>query len=63
MSNYIDKELVRKSLKDLAVAEPDFVTALLAEIDNDLKKAKQKRLNQIIDEDFEEYKEVFKTLA
>lgn len=63
MSNYIDKELVRKSLKDLAIAEPDFVTALLAEIDNDLKKAKQKRLNQIIDEDFEEYKEVFKALA
>lgn len=63
MSNYIDKELLRKSLKDLVVIEPEFVSALLSEIDNDLKNRHKQRLSEIVDEDFKEYGDVFKALA
>ena len=59
----INKEQLSKSLKELAVTEPDFVKALLLEIANDLKRMKRHRLEEIVNEDFAEYEAVFKALA
>ncbi len=63
MTAIIDKQLLRKSLFDLAKKEPDFVRELISEIDTDLKKSKRQRLEEIINEDFKEYGDVFKALA
>lgn len=63
MTAIIDKETLRHSLKQLAINEPDFVSSLIKEIEEDWKEAKTKKLKQIIKEDFEEYAEVFKALA
>lgn len=63
MTAVLDKELIRKSLIDLAMVEPEFVSALISEVDANLKKSKKQRLKEIIKEDFEEYGEVFKALA
>jgi hypothetical protein len=63
MTAVLDKELIRKSLIDLAMVEPEFVSALISEVDANLKKSKKQRLTEIIKEDFEEYGEVFKALA
>jgi hypothetical protein len=60
MEVILDKAVLRESLKEWVVKEPDFVDKLISEINNDLKKH---RLQQIIKEDFEEYHEVFKALA
>ncbi|WP_305952971.1 hypothetical protein [Emticicia oligotrophica] len=63
MTAILDKELIRKSLIDLTLTEPEFVSALIAEVDANLKKTKKQRLAENIKEDFEEYGEVFKALA
>jgi hypothetical protein len=63
MKAILDKELIRKSLIDLAMVEPEFVSALILEVDANLKKSKKQRLTEIIKEDFEEYGEVFNALA
>jgi inorganic pyrophosphatase/exopolyphosphatase len=63
MTAIIDKQLLRKSLIDLAKTEPDFIRELISEIDTDLKKSKRQRLEEIINEDFKEYEDVFKALA
>lgn len=63
MTAVLDKEFIRKSLIDLAMVEPEFVSALILEVDANLKKSKKQRLTEIIKEDFEEYGEVFKALA
>jgi hypothetical protein len=63
MTAIIDKELLRKSLIDLAETEPDFVKELFLEINTDLQKSKRKRLEEIVNEDFNEYADVFKALA
>ncbi|RYF78096.1 MAG: hypothetical protein EOO39_02350 [Cytophagaceae bacterium] len=58
-----DKELIRNSLKEMAVNEPDFVSTLLTELSELLQHAKKERLAKIIDEDFAEYEAVFRALA
>lgn len=63
MTTVADKERIRKSLKSLVLEEPNFINDLVSELSEDLKKSKQNRLERIINEDFEEYKEVFKALA
>ena len=63
MDVVIDKDQLSKSLKQLAVTEPDFVKALLLDVANDLKRMKQQRLEQIVNEDFAEYEAVFRALA
>lgn len=40
MTAILDKELIRKSLIDLAMIEPEFVSALISEVDANLKKSK-----------------------
>jgi hypothetical protein len=63
MDATINKEQLTKSLKQLAIDEPDFVKTLLREITEELKHAKRQRLEQIVNEDFAEYEEVFRALA
>ena len=63
MSTNIDKTLLKESLKELIILEPNFVSELIEELTNDLKMNKKKLLDQIITEDFIEYSEVFKALA
>jgi hypothetical protein len=63
MTAVLDKDLIRKSLIDLAIVEPEIVSALILEVDANLKKSKKQRLAEIVNEDFEEYGEVFKALA
>jgi hypothetical protein len=63
MTAIIDKQLLRKSLIDLVATELYFVRELITEIDFDLKKSKRQCLEEIINEDFNEYGEVFKALA
>lgn len=63
MTTVLDREKIRKSLKNLVLEEPNFMNELISELSEDLKNAKKNRLEQIIREDFEEYDEVFKALA
>lgn len=63
MEAILDKEQISKSLKELAVSEPDFVKHLLLEVANELKQTKRQRLEGIINEDFNEYEAVFRALA
>jgi hypothetical protein len=63
MTAVIDKEMIKKSLKDLVRTEPDFVSELLLEVSADLKISKNQRLAEIVKEDFKEYDEVFRALA
>jgi hypothetical protein len=63
MTSVLDKSMIEKALKELAVQEPDYVSNLFKQIEGDLKIAKKKQLEAIVKEDFEEYGEVFKALA
>ncbi len=63
MTTVADREIIRKSLKGLVLEEPNFISDLVSELSDDLKRSKRNRLEQIINEDFEEHKEVFKALA
>lgn len=56
----IEKAALKEALKELIVEEPSFVEDLLEELATDLKK---RRLEEIINEDFREYDDVFKKLA
>ena len=60
MANIIDKELLKQSLKELMVSDPNYVSELIIELSNELKK---KELEKIVADNFKEYDEVFKALA
>lgn len=60
MANILDKELVKQSLKELIVSDPNYVSELIQELSNELKK---KELEKIVADNFREYEEVFKALA
>ncbi len=63
MSTVLDKEVLKKSLVELAEKEPDYVQKLISEIDENLKTARRKRFEAIVKEDFEKYDDVFRALA
>lgn len=63
MTAVLDKSMIEKSLKALAIQEPEYVSDLIKQLEEELKIAKKKRLKEIVKEDFEEYGEVFKALA
>lgn len=63
MAAILDKSMIEKSLKALAIQEPEYVSDLIKQLEEELKIAKKKRLEEIVKEDFEEYGEVFKALA
>jgi spore germination protein GerM len=63
MTAVLDKNMIEKALKELAIQEPEYVSDLIRQLGEELKIAKRKRLEEIVKEDFEEYGEVFKALA
>jgi len=63
MTNVVDKELLKKTLKELVIHEPNFVKSLVTELNEDLTKSKKERLKNIVNEDFTEYQGVFEALA
>jgi spore coat polysaccharide biosynthesis protein SpsF (cytidylyltransferase family) len=63
MTVVLDKSMIEKALKELAIQEPEYVSDLIKQLGEELKIAKRKRLEEIVKEDFEEYDEVFKALA
>jgi predicted metallopeptidase len=63
MTAVVNKDSIRKLLKDLVIEEPLFVAELMSELDSDLKNSKKIKLAAIVKEVFEEYGEVFKALA
>jgi hypothetical protein len=63
MTTVLDRETLKKSLISLAKDEPDYVRELISEIEIDLKKSKRQHLEEIVNEDFKEYGDVFKALA
>ena len=63
MTAIVDKETLRHSLKEFAINEPDFVNSLIKEIEADWKKEDDKKFEEILKKNFEEYAEVFKALA
>ena len=63
MTTVLDKVSLKKSLKELVINEPEYVNELIHELGDDLKKLKKQRLEEIIQEDFNEYAEVFNALA
>ncbi|MBO0937318.1 hypothetical protein J2I47_12245 [Fibrella sp. HMF5335] len=63
MEAIVDKELIRKSLKEMAVSEPEFVSTLMAEVADVLKETKRQKLERIVAQDFAEYETVFRKLA
>ncbi len=63
MTTTLDKSMIERTLRELAIQEPDYVSNLFKQIEEELKIAKKKKLEAIVKEDFEEYGEVFKALA
>lgn len=63
MEATVDKELIRKLVKEMAITEPAFVNALMGEVADLLKETKRQRFVLIVDEDFTEYEAVFRRLA
>ncbi len=63
MEAIIDKELIRKSVKEMAVSEPEFIRALMTEVAEVLEETKRQKLERIVKEDFAEYEDVFRKLA
>ena len=63
MEATIDKENIRKIIKEMAVSEPAFINELMAEVTNLLKETKRQQLERIVNEDFAEYEAVFRKLA
>ena len=63
MTAVLNKDNIRKFLKELVIDEPLFISELISEIDADLKNSKKQRLADIVKEDFKEYDEVFRALA
>jgi hypothetical protein len=63
MTTVLDRETLKKNLMNLAKDEPDYVRELISEIEMDWKKSKKQHLEEIVNEDFKEYGDVFRKLA
>ena len=70
MTATIDEKTFKKVLYELMIEQPDYFKNLLRQIINektqavsDEKTERQKRLEQIIENNFAEYDDVFKALA
>ena len=60
MTQVIDKEALKEALLKLAKEEPTFFKDLVRDAE---KQTVNEKLKKIVEEDFEEYDEVFKALA
>ncbi len=65
-----DRENLKAALRELVQEEPDFLLELLekvakekAELNNNQKVERKKRIEALVRKDFDKYAEVFKALA
>jgi hypothetical protein len=63
MTTVAEREELKKIILELVETEPNFVESLLHDAGEKLRLAKKSKLEQIVNEDFKEYQEVFKALA
>ncbi|GGD67563.1 hypothetical protein GCM10011514_34550 [Emticicia aquatilis] len=63
MSAILDKELIRKSLKDLVTEDTNFVNELIIELKDDLRNVENQLFEETISNIFNRYEQTFKSLA
>jgi energy-converting hydrogenase A subunit M len=63
MTTVLDKENLKSYLKIMVENEPAFMYDLMEEIKIDLQAIRKKQIEEIVNEDFKEYHDVFKALA
>ena len=63
MTSVAEREELKKVILKLVETEPNFVEDLIIDASEKLRLAKKAKLEQIVNEDFKEYNEVFKALA
>ena len=63
MTTVAEREELKKVILKMVETEPNFVEDLIIDASEKLRLAKKAKLEQIVNEDFKEYDEVFKALA
>ncbi|MER0440281.1 hypothetical protein [Emticicia sp. W12TSBA100-4] len=63
MTAILDKDSIRKLLKDLVIEDPNFVTELIIELKDDLRVAENQKIEESISKIFNRYEQTFKSLA
>ena len=63
MTTLAEREELKKAILELIETEPGFVESLITDANEKLHLAKKAKLEQIVNEDFKEYNDVFKALA
>lgn len=63
MANLIDKELVKKSLKELMVEEPDFFKELLFELFHEDETIDELKYKTLTNNNFTRFDETFRNLV
>lgn len=63
MANIIDKELVKQSLKELMVEEPDFFKELLSELFHEDETIDELKYKTLTNKNFKRFDETFRNLA
>jgi hypothetical protein len=63
MTTLAEREELKKVILEMVETEPGFVEGLIIDAGEKLRLAKKAKLEQIVNEDFKEYEEVFKALA
>jgi transcription termination factor NusB len=63
MANILDKELVKQSLKELMVEEPDFFKELLSELFQEDETVDEIKYKTLTNKNFKRFDETFRNLA
>lgn len=63
MTQVIDRESLLVALRELVREDPNTFKSLINEADENIEKQRKERLEQIVNEDFAEYDDVFRALA
>ncbi|HMR89137.1 MAG TPA: hypothetical protein PKD51_13330 [Saprospiraceae bacterium] len=63
MANTLDKELVKQSLKELMVEEPDFFKELLSELFQEDETVDEIKYKTLTNKNFKRFDETFRNLA
>lgn len=63
MTAILDKDSIRKLLKNLVIEDPNYITELIIELKTDLRVAENQHIENTISNIFNRYKQTFKSLA
>lgn len=63
MANILDKEIVKQSLKELMVEEPDFFKELLSELFQEDEIVDEIKYKTLTNKNFKRFEETFRNLA